>query len=49
MQPDRRARLGEEGVAGGCEADAARVALEQAHADLLLELCDRLRKSRLGD
>ena len=35
--------------AGGCQRDAARVADEQVHADLPLELQDRRGERRLGD
>ena len=45
----REARLLEEQGAGGREVHAARVALEQADADGLLELGDHLRERGLGD
>ncbi len=45
----RKACLLEEQGARGREVDAARVALEQADAEGLLELGDHLRERRLGD
>ena len=50
LDGDQRARGAfEEGRAGLGRRDAARVALEQPHAEVGLELADRLRERRLGD